>query len=190
MATRIEERFAVQAPAERVWAYLVDPRQVVGCLAGARITEVVDERTFRGAMAVKVGPATVAYQGSVVLSRIDAAAMRVAMTAEGRENAGSGSARMSMESRVAALPGGGTEVTVIADVDLVGRLVQLGRGMVEQVSHQMFQQFARCVQAHFEAGPGAPPGPGAGQPLRAVPLLARALWASLIAFLRRLLGRR
>lgn len=190
MAARIEERFTVQAPAERVWGYLLDPRQVVGCLAGARITEAVDERTFRGSMTVKVGPATVAYQGSVVLSLIDAAAMRVTMTGEGRESAGSGSARMTMESRLAALPGGGTEVTVIADVDLAGRLVQLGRGMVEQVSHQMFQEFARCVQARLEAAPGAPPAAEAGRPLRAVPLVARALWAWLLAFLRRLLGRR
>lgn len=190
MATRIEERFTVQAPAERVWAYLLDPRQVASCLAGAQVTELVDERTFHGAMTVKVGPATVAYRGSVVLSRIDAAAMSVTMVGEGREGAGSGSARMTMESRLAALPGGGTEVTVIADVDLVGRLVQLGRGMVEQVSHQMFQQFARCVQARLEAAPGTAPADGAGQPLRAVPLIARALWASLVAFLRRLLGRR
>ncbi len=190
MAAHIEERFTVQAPAERVWGYLLDPRQVVGCLAGARITEAVDERTFRGSMTVKVGPATVAYQGSVVLSLIDAAAMRVTMTGEGRESAGSGSARMTMESRLAALPGGSTEVTVIADVDLAGRLVQLGRGMVEQVSHQMFQEFARCVRARLEAAPGAAPAAEAGRPMRAVPLVARALWAWLLAFLRRLLGRR
>lgn len=189
MATRIEERFTVRAPAERVWAYLVDPRQVVGCLAGAEITEVVDERTFHGHFKVKVGPVTAAYQGRVVLAEIDAPALRVKMTGEGRESAGSGSARMTMESRLAVLPGGGTEVTVTADVNLVGRLVQLGRGMVEQVSHQMFQQFARCVQARLEAAPGAAPATGTGQPLRAVPLVARALWAALVAFFRRLLGR-
>ncbi len=63
--------FTVRAPAERVWAYLVDPRQVVGCLAGAEITEVVDERTFHGHFKVKVGPVTAAYQGRVVLAEID-----------------------------------------------------------------------------------------------------------------------
>ena len=30
MPTRIEERFTVQAPIDRVWSYLVDPRQPYG----------------------------------------------------------------------------------------------------------------------------------------------------------------
>lgn len=190
MPTRIEERFAVQAPVERVWSYLVDPRRVVGCLPGAELTEVVDDRTFHGAVKVKVGPVTVAYQGRVVLAEIDPAARRVKMLGEGRETGGAGSARMSMESRLAPAPGGATEVTVLAEVDVVGRLVQLGRGMIEQVSHQLFGQFADCVRATLEAKPGAAPTVEAGQPVRAVPLLLRALWAALVAFLRRLLGRR
>src|SRR3990172_6035291 len=116
MPSRIEERFTVQVPLERVWSYLVDPRQVVGCLPGAELTEVVDDRTFHGAVKVKVGPVTVAYQGRVVLAEIDPAARRVKMLGEGRETGGAGSARMSMESRLAPLPGGATEVTVLAEV--------------------------------------------------------------------------
>ncbi len=189
MPTRIEERFTVQVPVERVWSYLVDPRQVVGCLPGAELTEVVDDRTFHGAVKVKVGPVTVAYQGRVVLAEVDPAARRVRMQGEGRETGGAGSAKMSMESRLAAVPGG-TEVTVLAEVDVAGRLVQLGRGMIEQVSHQLFGQFAGCMRATLEAAPGAAPAPGAGQPVRAVPLVLKAFWAALVALVRRLLGRR
>jgi carbon monoxide dehydrogenase subunit G len=189
MPTRIEERFEVRAPIERVWSYLVDPRQVVGCLPGAELTEVVDDRTFHGAVKVKVGPVTVAYKGRVVLGEVDPAAHRVKMLGEGRETGGAGSARMTMESRLAPAPGG-TEVTVLAEVDVAGRLVQLGRGMIEQVSHQLFGQFADCVRATLEAAPGAAPAAGAGQPVRAVPLVLRALWAALVAWLRRLFQRR
>ncbi len=190
MPTRIEERFTVRAPIDRVWSYLVDPRQVVRCLPGAELTRVVDERTFLGTVKVAVGPVTVMYQGRVVLDEVDAAARRARMVGEGREGAGSGSARMTMESRLAPLPGGATEVTVLAEVDVVGRLVQLGRGMIEQVSRQLFAQFAGCVRTTLEAARGAAPPAGAGEPVRAVPLLFRALWASLVALLRRLLGRR
>ena len=189
MATRIEERFAVKAPIDRVWSYLVDPRQVVRCLPGAALTRVVDERTFLGTVKVAVGPVTVMYQGRVVLDEVDAAARRARMVGEGREGAGSGSARMTVESRLAPLSGGATEVTVLADVEVVGRLVQLGRGMIDQVSHQLFAQFAGCVRATLEAAPNEAPAEEAGRPVRAVPLLFRALWASLVALLRRLFGR-
>jgi carbon monoxide dehydrogenase subunit G len=151
MGFRIEEQFVVNAPAPAVWAYLVDPTRVVTCLPGAELREVVDPRTFRGAVKVKVGAITVAYQGTVRLVEVDEAARSVRMTGEGRESTGSGAAKMTMSSTVTDRPEGGVQVRVQADVDVVGRLVQLGRGMIEQVSHQLFQQFAACVRATLEA---------------------------------------
>jgi len=197
MAIRIEERFAVAAPVGPVWDYLVDPRRVVGCLPGAELSEVVDERTFLGVVKVKVGTVTVVYRGRVRIAEIDAVGHRVKMTGEGRESAGAGSARMTMESHVAAVPGGGAEVVVRADLDVVGRIVQLGRGMIEQVSHQLFAQFAACVKATLEAeaaGTGAAFGPAGelpvAQPVKIVPLVLGAFWAVLSALFRRLLGRK
>jgi carbon monoxide dehydrogenase subunit G len=156
MATRIEERFVVRTPAEAVWAYLVDPRRIVACLPGAELVEVRDERTFLGTVKVKVGAVTVSYRGRVLLAEVDAVARTVKMRAECQETGGAGSAKMTMESRVSAQPDGGAEVIVQADVDVVGRLVQLGRGMIEQVAHQLFQQFSACVRATLEASSGDP----------------------------------
>ena len=150
MAIRIEERFVVRALDGTVWAYLVDPRRVVTCLPGAELVEVTDERTFQGNVKVKVGTVTVSYQGRVLLAELDSTSRRVKMIGEGREATGTGSAKMTMESRVSALPDGATEVTVRADLDVVGRIVQLGRGLIEQVAHQLFQQFASCVRATLE----------------------------------------
>lgn len=208
MGFRIEERFVVRAPAAAVFAYLVDPRRVVTCLPGAELTEVADPRTFHGAVKVKVGAITVGYRGTVRLTEVDEAARAVRMSAEGRESAGAGAARMSMSSAVVDR-GGETEVTVTADVDVAGRIVQLGRGMIEQVSHQLFAQFAACVRATLEAEAAAagaaagaaapaaagPPPPAAAltrppQPVRALPLLLRAIWALVTGFFRRLAGPR
>jgi carbon monoxide dehydrogenase subunit G len=193
MATRIEERFTVKASPEAVWAFLIDPRRVVVCLPGAELTEVVDERTFDGAVKVKVGPVTVGYKGRVRLVELDRAGWRVRMDGEGRESGGAGSARMSMESRLTPGPGGVTEVVVVSDLDVVGRLVQLGRGMIEQVSHQVFLQFAEQVRATLEAEAAVARGeagavaiapPARGQAVAALPLLFKALWA----WLKSLLG--
>jgi carbon monoxide dehydrogenase subunit G len=207
MGFRIDERFVVKAPAAAVWSYLVDPRRVVACLPGAELTEVVDPRNFRGTVKVKVGPVTVAYKGKIQMSELDEAARRVKLVGEGRESAGAGSAKMTMESAMATLPGGETEVSVRADVDVVGRAVQLGRGMMEQVSAQLFKQFAACVRKTLEAeaartaeaatgsvppaagDAGASTEPAHGpEPIRAIPLVFRALLAALGAFFRRVFG--
>ncbi|HEX5886232.1 MAG TPA: SRPBCC domain-containing protein, partial [Pyrinomonadaceae bacterium] len=63
MAFKIEERFEVQAPVERVWKYLIDPQSVVQCLPGAELLEQQDEHNFLGAIKVKVGPLAMSYKG-------------------------------------------------------------------------------------------------------------------------------
>ena len=62
---RIEEKFTVSAPADAVWAFLIDPERVAAALPGAEITEKLDDTTYKGGMAVKVGPLAAAYTGTV-----------------------------------------------------------------------------------------------------------------------------
>ena len=150
MSLRIEETFQLRAPVDRVWTYLVDPRQVVDCLPGAELTEVQTPTTFLGRVKVKVGPVTAAYNGKVTITERDDGAYVVSMVGEGRETAGSGSVRMTMTSRLAMLPTGDTEVRVTADVDIVGKAAQFGRGMIESVNKQLFRQFTTCVKGTLE----------------------------------------
>jgi uncharacterized protein len=156
MSIRIEEVFQIEAHPDRVWAYLTDPREVVHCLPGAELTSVQDESTFLGRVKVKVGPITAAYAGKVILTERDEATRVVRMTGEGRESGGSGSAKMTMTSTVTAIATGGTEVRVSADIDIVGRMAQFGRGMIESVNKQMFKQFTDCVRATLTSAAAAP----------------------------------
>jgi carbon monoxide dehydrogenase subunit G len=150
MSLRIEETFELRAPVDRTWRYLVDPRQVVNCLPGAELTEVKDAETFLGRVKVKVGPVTAAYDGRVTITGRDDAAHVVSMVGEGRERTGSGSAKMTMTSKLTPLADGATQVQVIADVDIVGKAAQFGRGMIESVNRQLFKQFTECLRGTLE----------------------------------------
>ena len=147
MGIRIEERFEVAAPPERVWSYLVNPSQVVRCLPGAELLETAADGSFVGRVRVKVGPVLAAYKGTARFVELDAGARRARLTGEGQEASGAGSARMTMTSTIDALDGGGAAVRVEVDVDVVGKLAQFGRGMIEEVSRQLFRQFSDCVRA-------------------------------------------
>jgi len=193
MSFKIEERFEVQAPVERVWKYLIDPARVVQCLPGAELLESQDDRTFLGAIKVKVGPLSMSYRGQARFTEINEETHQVRMVGDAREVGGSGSTKVTMLSTVAPLPGGGAEVVVNAEIDLVGKIVQFGRGMIEEVSRQMFRQFSACVSQKLEVADETQPiesaAPTEAKSVSAAPLAFRALWAIIVRFFRRLFGK-
>jgi carbon monoxide dehydrogenase subunit G len=203
MPFKIEEQFHVQAPVQRVWEYLIDPASVVVCIPGAELLESQDERTFVGAVKVKVGPMTMSYKGLMKFIEVDEQGRQVRMVGEGRETGGAGSAKVTMLSKVEPLDGGGALVIVSADVDLVGKIVQFGRGMIEEVSKQLFRQFSACVKQRLEVADETQPS-GAQmaesksgetvpatetEALSAAPLVMRAMWSVVMRFFQRLFGK-
>ncbi len=150
MAIEIRETFQVKAPIDVVWRFVLDPHNVAACMPGAALEQVIDERTFVGTIKVKVGAVMAGYKGRVELTEIDPAAYTVRMKAEGNE-CGGGTAKGLMLSRLKTLPDGMTEVVAEASVDLTGKLMQVGRGMIQGVSKQLFQQFVTRARAQIEA---------------------------------------
>lgn len=208
MAFKIAERFEVQAPVERVWKYMIDPASVVQCLPGAELLEVQDERNFLGAIKVKVGPLSMSYKGKASFTEMNDETHTVRMVGEAREVGGSGSTKVTMVSIVTALEGGGSAVSVDAEINLVGKIVQFGRGMIEEVSRQMFRQFAACVKSRLEVeeppsasqpsetssvDPSSPPAPPKTapetKPISAASLGFRAIWAIIARFFKRRFGK-
>jgi carbon monoxide dehydrogenase subunit G len=193
MAIEIEEALQVEAPVDRVWQFVIDPQRVVTCMPGAALDEAVDERTFLGTVKVKVGAITTRYKGRVEFTGVDEQARTLQMAVEGRETGG-GTASGTVSIRVNALASVSTELVTTASIDLTGRVMQVGRGMIQGVSHQLFKQFAasakEILEARDEAGEAKAVAAVAEQkPLRILPLLFRTLWEALARFFRRLFGR-
>jgi uncharacterized protein len=159
MAIPIEKRFLIKAPAAAVWDFLTDPVKVASCLPGAAITGKLDDQTWGGTMSVKVGPVTASYRGKLRFERLDAAAREAEIAASGQETRGKGGADMRMKSRVVERAPGETEVTVSSDVNVVGVLAQFGRGMIQDVSDQIFLKFTEGMRRQLEGGGAAEAAP-------------------------------
>ena len=54
------------------------------------------------------------------------------------------------DQQAASLEDGGTEVTSLAEVNVVGILAQMGSRMISEVSNIMFGQFTKNFQAQLE----------------------------------------
>ena len=84
------------------------------------------------------------------------------------------------------MEGNRTEVVAEAEVELTGRVVQMGRGLVQGVAQQLFAEFASRTRASLEgAAAGADDALPESAPIRALPLMLRALWAAIVRIFRR-----
>ncbi len=192
MAVRIEKRFRIDVPIEEVWNFLSDPRRVVTCVPGAQITEALNERTYLGSISVKVGPSVTDYKGEVTIERLDPQNHEMELVGRGKDVLGKGSASMRMTGRLRSLAEGGTEVTGISEVNVVGVLAQFGSRMIQEVSNQMFAEFTanfeRQLQRTPESSKGETQAAPQPRPIRVIPLVLSALWAPVDRFFRRMLG--
>jgi carbon monoxide dehydrogenase subunit G len=151
---QIENQFQVAAPPDTVFAFLVDINRVVGCMPGAELSEVVDPTTFKGKVKIKVGPITVAYNGTAKIVEKDDSARIAKLEASGRETTGPGSANATATMTVTA-DGEASTVRLQTDFTVAGRVANFGRGVMEDVSRRLVAQMAECIKSNLE-GPGAP----------------------------------
>jgi carbon monoxide dehydrogenase subunit G len=168
MAFEIVKTFVVRSSPEQVWGFLTDPEKVARCLPGAAITGKVDEKTWQGTMTVKVGPVSSSYKGKVAFEKLDAASRTAEIVATGQDVRGRGGADLRLTSKLLPKGPGETEITTTSRVNITGILAQMGRGMIQDVSDQMFQIFSQRMRAELE---GAQP---AAAPVAAAPAAAVA----------------
>ena len=200
MAIEIRQTFQVRAPLDAVWAFLLNPENVVACMPGASLQQVVDDKSFVGAVKVKVGAVTALYQGTITYVETNRAAGILKMLAEGKERGG-GTVRGTILTQLAAAEGGAvTNVECAASIDLTGKIAQVGRGMIEGVSGQIIKMYVTNVRGMLEpaaasaqpaaaAAAAAPPPPRRQESINIFAVVMRTLWERLKNFFKRLFGR-
>jgi carbon monoxide dehydrogenase subunit G len=175
---QFEHAFEVPLAPDPAWALLLDIERIATCIPGAELTEVVDERTYKGKVAVRIGPVALSFLGQATFESIDVEARAARVRAVGTDTKGRGGTTAVFDFSLAPA-GEGTRVSIRSDVTLTGAVAQYGRGagMISSVAGQIIGRFGDCLRErilHAQAG-GDPADAAAAKPVSAIPLLARAL---------------
>lgn len=179
MAVKIEKTFQVSEPIDKVWAFLSDPRRVATCIPGAEITEQVDDKTYKGAIKVKVGPSVTDYKGEVQIVRLDNATHEIELVGKGQDVRGKGSASMTMTGKLRALDAGSTEMVSVSELNVVGILAQMGARVINEVSNIMFQQFTTTFRQKLQGGEATDSAIASPKPISGLGLAFSALKATI-----------
>lgn len=96
----VEHAFGVRAPIVFLWAYLLDVERIAPCLPGAELTEILDERRWKGKVNMRFGPVAKSFAGTVTMDERDDVQRRVVLSAKGTEQKGKGTASAVVTARL------------------------------------------------------------------------------------------
>jgi uncharacterized protein len=187
----IENEFTVSAPVDFLWEYLLNVERIAPCMPGAELTEIVDDRHWKGKLNMKFGPISMSFAGTVTMQDRDDDAHRVVLAAKGLEAKGRGAATATVTSWLEPGEGELTDVRMQADITLSGAAAQMSRGLIPEVSKKLTQQFADCLQASMgEARAAETPADRApvAEPVGGIRLGLSAIWSVIAGFFKRLFG--
>jgi carbon monoxide dehydrogenase subunit G len=172
-------------PAE-AWPLLMDIARIAPCMPGAEVTDVVDDTTYKGRIAVRLGPVALAFAGVIKFEELDGVNYKARVKAQGSDAKGRGAANATASFRLEPA-GSGSKVLVHTDLALSGAVAQYGRGVgiIQATAAQIMTQFAANLKAQIgnqdpsavQPSPSAPsqPRPAAGRPISGFSLMAKVI---------------
>jgi carbon monoxide dehydrogenase subunit G len=152
----LNHSFTVPASVADTWQTFEDIESVAGCFPGATVTEV-DGNDFKGTCKVKLGPIALVYAGSGTFLEKDEAARTFVIEAKGKDKRGNGTAGAKVTATFAEEAPESTRVDVATDLAITGKPAQFGRGVIEDISNKLLQQFVTCLQDKVGAAPEPAP---------------------------------
>ena len=67
----LSHQFEIPADIDTAWGLLLDIPRIAPCMPGAELTEIVDERTYKGLARVKIGPISLQFNGEAEIVEVD-----------------------------------------------------------------------------------------------------------------------
>lgn len=145
----LKHHFSVPSSLEDTWHSFNQLEEIAPCFPGATLTGV-DGDTFTGTVKIKLGPIAMLYTGTGRFLSRDEATHTVVIEAQGKDKRGNGTAGATVTA-VLAPDGEGTTVDVSTDMNVTGKPAQFGRGVIQDISDKLLEQFVQCVIRKAEA---------------------------------------
>jgi carbon monoxide dehydrogenase subunit G len=139
--------YRIPAPRERVWQALNDPVVLETCIPGIETLEKTSDTEFEATVSAKVGPVKARFAGAVTLSNLDAP-NGYTISGEGKGGA-AGFAKGGADVALTDADDGGTVLIYKAQVQVGGKLAQIGSrlvaGTAKKMADDFFGRFAETV---------------------------------------------
>lgn len=146
---RFEREIEILKSKEKVWQFLWDVDRFIACVPGCREAVTVEPgKQYAATMVEKVGPFRVEFPMRIDVLENQELSYIKALATGSDSKIGS---RMKVELEV-RLKGNAdkTNVSLVASVDILGKLATLGHSMIKRKADQVMEEFATAVKNKLE----------------------------------------
>jgi carbon monoxide dehydrogenase subunit G len=143
---RVEERFRVKAPIQRVWEFILDPEKIGPCVPGCEKIDIVGENVYESSVKVKVGFISLTMKSKTTIIEADAPHHLKSIT-EGQDALKAGTLHQESEVNLTEISDNEVEVSYSANTRVVGKLATFGEKIMRATAKKLGEQFAHNIQA-------------------------------------------
>lgn len=152
----IEENMVVAAPIDRVWALLLDPKVMAGCVPGVQSVEVLSDTDYLADIKVKISFISANFRiKTTILETRPPHYLRCEGT--GEDSSVASSLKQTTEMFLSEVPGG-TEIRTKTHAEVFGRLGSFGLSVMKTKADRMWEEFGANLAAILRQG-----GPDVGR---------------------------
>lgn len=146
----------IPADVPSTWAALNDPSVLKDCIAGCESLERTGENSFLAVVAVKVGPVSARFKGSLQMTDVEAPnAYTINFDGQGGvAGHGKGSARVRLSPE-----GTSTRLAYSAKAQVGGKMAQIGARLIDATAAKITDDFFKAFEERLQ--PAAPVAPDA-----------------------------
>ncbi|SEA14406.1 CoxG family protein [Variovorax sp. YR216] len=147
----IEKTLTVAASPQRVWALLLDPQVMGGCVPGMKSIDVVSDVEYVALMHVKIAFINAKFKlRTTIVEQREPSYLR----AEGTGEDASVASSLKQQSEIFLTPTaeGGTELRIKVNVDVLGRLGTFGLSVMKTKADRMWEEFGANLVARIDGG--------------------------------------
>ena len=151
---KIEILSDVLASREATWAVVMDIPKAASCIPGIKDITPDGEGKYQATLQARVGPMGMNLSGTITVLSQDADAGEAYFLVEANDRRVGGGVKTNMSMKVTAKSADETELEIIADTTLMGRLGELGQPLIRRKARNTLEEFSKNLSKLLSSGSG------------------------------------
>ena len=151
---KIEILSDVPASREATWALVMDIPKAASCIPGIKDITPDGEDKYQATLQARVGPMGMNLSGTITVLSQDADAGEAYFLVEANDRRVGGGVKTNMSMKVTAKSADETELEIIADTTLMGRLGELGQPLIRRKARNTLEEFSKNLSKLLSSDSG------------------------------------